>query len=74
MGRRRYVGFVSEIRVLSRQLGNPPFSPILKATFEYTLKSGEVIQYIEDFSPEGIMNEGLDSLLNQLRQLAGLIP
>ncbi len=72
MGRRRYVGFVSEIRVLSREVGNPPYSPILKAAFEYTLKSGEVIQYVEDFGSEGIMNEGLDSLLRELRKLAGL--
>lgn len=72
MGRRRYVGFVSEIRVLSREVGNPPYSPILKATFEYTLNSGEVIQYVEDFGSEGIMNEGLDSLLRELRKLAGL--
>jgi hypothetical protein len=72
VGRRRYVGFVSEIRVLSREVGNPPYSPILKATFEYTLKSGEVIQYVEDFGSEGIMNEGLDSLLRELRKLAGL--
>jgi len=70
--RRRYVGFVSEIRVLSREVGNPPYSPILKATFEYTLKSGEVIQYVEDFGSEEIMNEGLDSLLSELRKLAGL--
>jgi len=70
--RRRYVGFVSEIKVLSRELGNPPFSPVLKATFEYTLLTGEVIEYVEEFGPEGIMNEGLDSLLSELRKLAGL--
>lgn len=72
MGRRRYVGFVSEIKVLSREMGNPPFSPVLKATFEYTLTTGEVIEYVEDFGPEGIMNEGLNSLLSDLRKLAGL--
>ena len=72
MVRRRYVGFVSEIKVLSRELGNPPFSPVLKATFEYTLLTGEVIEYVEEFGPEGIMNEGLDSLLSELRKLAGL--
>ena len=73
MGRRRYVGFVSEIKVLSREMGDPPFSPVLKATFEYTLLTGEVIEYVEEFGPEGIMNEGLDSLLSDLRKLAGLI-
>ena len=72
MVRRRYVGFVSEIKVLSREMGNPPFSPVLKATFEYTLITGEVIEYVEEFGPEGIMNEGLDSLLSELRKLAGL--
>ena len=72
MVRRRYVGFVSEIKVLSRELGNPPFSPVLKATFEYTLLTGEVIEYVEEFGPDGIMNEGLDSLLSELRKLAGL--
>jgi hypothetical protein len=70
--RRRYVGFVSEIKVLSREMGNPPFSPILRATFEYTLITGEVIEYVEEFGPEGIMNEGLNSLLSDLRKLAGL--
>jgi hypothetical protein len=70
--RRRYVGFVSEIKVLSREMGNPPFSPVLKATFEYTLLTGEVIEYVEEFGPEGIMNEGLDFLLSELRKLAGL--
>ena len=72
MVRRRYVGFVSEIKVLSREMGDPPFSPVLKATFEYTLITGEVIEYVEEFGPEGIMNEGLDSLLSELRKLAGL--
>lgn len=72
MGRRRYVGFVSEIKVLSREMGNPPFSPVLRATFEYTLITGEVIEYVEEFGPEGIMNEGLNSLLSDLRKLAGL--
>ena len=72
MVRRRYVGFVSEIKVLSREMGNPPFSPVLKATFEYTLFTGEVIEYVEEFGPEGIMNEGLNSLLSDLRKLAGL--
>ncbi len=72
MVRRRYVGFVSEIKVLSREMGNPPFSPVLKATFEYTLITGEVIEYVEEFGPEGIMNEGLNSLLSDLRKLAGL--
>ena len=72
MVRRRYVGFVSEIKVLSREMGNPPFSPVLRATFEYTLITGEVIEYVEEFGPEGIMNEGLNSLLSDLRKLAGL--
>ena len=72
MVRRRYVGFVSEIKVLSREMGNPPYSPVLKATFEYTLITGEVIEYVEEFGPEGIMNEGLNSLLSDLRKLAGL--
>ena len=72
MDRRRYVGFVSGIKVLSREMGDPPFSPVLKATFEYTLLTGEVIEYVEEFGPEGIMNEGLDSLLSDLRKLAGL--
>jgi hypothetical protein len=72
VGRRRYVGFVSEIKVLSREMGNPPFSPVLRATFEYTLITGEVIEYVEEFGPEGIMNEGLNSLLSDLRKLAGL--
>jgi hypothetical protein len=54
-------------------MGDPPFSPVLKATFEYTLITGKVIEYVEDFGPDGIMNEGLNSLLRELRKLAGLL-
>jgi hypothetical protein len=63
---------VSEIRIISRELGNPPHSPVLRAIFEFTLTSGELVKSTEDFGPEGIMNEGLLALLKQMRDIAGL--
>jgi len=72
--RRQFAGIVSEIRIISRELGNPPHSPVLRAIFEFTLTSGEIFESTEDFGTEGIMNEGLDALLHDLRKLAGLIP
>jgi hypothetical protein len=70
--RRRYVGVVSEIRIITRELGNPPHSPVLRAVFEFTLASGEIIESTEDFGPEGIINEELTALLMDLRRVAGL--
>ena len=72
MVRRRYVGVVSEIRIITRELGNPPHSPVLRAVFEFTLASGEIIESTEDFGPEGIINEELVALLMDLRRVAGL--
>ncbi len=72
MPRRQFAGIVSEIRIISRELGNPPHSPVLRAIFEFTLTSGEIVQSTEDFGPEGIMNEGLNSLLSEIRKIAGL--
>jgi hypothetical protein len=63
---------VSEIRIISRELGNPPHSPVLRAIFEFTLTSGELVKSTEDFGPEGIMNEGLLALLKQMQDIAGL--
>jgi hypothetical protein len=70
--RRQFAGIVSEIRIISRELGNPPHSPVLRAIFEFTLTSGELVKSTEDFGPEGIMNEGLLALLKQMRDIAGL--
>lgn len=72
MPRRQFAGIVSEIRIISRELGNPPHSPVLRAIFEFTLTSGELVKSTEDFGPEGIMNEGLLALLKQMRDIAGL--
>ena len=72
MPRRQFAGIVSEIRIISRELGNPPHSPLLRAIFEFTLTSGELVESTEDFGPEGIMNEGLLALLKQMRDIAGL--
>ena len=72
MPRRQFAGIVSEIRIISRELGNPPYSPVLRAIFEFTLTSGELVESTEDFGPEGIMNEGLLALLKQMRDIAGL--
>lgn len=73
MPRRQFAGIVSEIRIISRELGNPPHSPVLRAIFEFTLTSGEIVKSTEDFGPEGIIDEGLQALLRDLRQVAGLI-
>jgi len=70
--RRQFAGIVSEIRIISRELGDPPHSPVLRAIFEFTLTSGEIVKSTEDFGPEGIMNEGLTSLLSEIRKIAGL--
>jgi hypothetical protein len=70
--RRQFAGIVSEIRIISRELGNPPHSPVLRAIFEFTLTSGELVKSTEDFGAEGIMNEGLLALLKQMRDIAGL--
>ena len=72
MPRRQFAGIVSEIRIISRELGNPPHSPVLRAIFEFTLTSGELVKSTEDFGPEGIMNEGLLALLKQMQDIAGL--
>ena len=72
MPRRQFAGIVSEIRIISRELGNPPHSPVLRAIFEFTLTSGELVESTEDFGPEGIINEGSLALLKQMRDIAGL--
>jgi len=72
VGRRLKPGDVVAIRIISREVGNPPFSPILKAVFEFTLADGRVIESTEEFHNGGIMNEDLEILLTDLRKLAKL--
>ena len=73
MPRRRHVGVVKEIRIVSRTLGNPPHTPVISAVFEFTLTTGEIIESTESFGDEGIVEEGLQVLLNDLKRVAGLI-
>ncbi len=73
MGRRLKAGEVKSIKILSREIGFPPYSPILKATFEFTLADGRIIESTEDFGSNGIMDENLESLLNDLKKIAGLL-
>jgi len=72
MGRRLNSGEVTSIRIISREVGTPPYSPILKAVFEFTLADGRVIESTEEFHNGGIMNEDLEILLTDLRKLAKL--
>ena len=70
MGRRLKPGDVVAIRIISREVGDPPFSPILKAVFEFTLADGRIIESTEEFLNGGIMNENLEMLLSDLRRIA----
>ncbi len=72
MGRRRIVGQVLSIRIVSRELGQAPNSAILRAIFEFTLANGQTIVNTEDFGPSGIMDENLELLLKDFKRIAGL--
>ena len=64
---------IKEIRILSRELGNPPHTPVISAVFEFSLASGMIIESTEYFGPEGIIEEGLQVLLQDMKRVAGLI-
>ncbi len=70
MARRLNPGDVISIRIISREIGAPPYSPILKAVFEFTLSDGRVIESTEEFPNGGIMNENLNQLLSDLKKFA----
>jgi hypothetical protein len=71
--RRPAVGLVKEIRIIARELGNPPHTPVISAVFEFSLTSGVIIESTENFGPEGIIEEGLQELLVDMKRVAGLI-
>lgn len=70
MARRLNPGDVISVRIISREIGEPPYSPILKAVFEFTLSDGRVIKTTEEFPNGGIMNENLNQLLSDLKKFA----
>lgn len=73
MPRRPAVGLVREIRIIARELGDPPHTPVITAVFEFSLTSGIIIESTEHFGSEGIIEEGLQELLKDMRRAAGLI-
>lgn len=73
MPRRPAVGLVKEIPIIARELGNPPHTPVISAVFEFSLTSGVIIESTENFGPEGIIEEGLQELLVDMKRVAGLI-
>ena len=73
MPRRPAVGLVKEIPIIARELGNPPHTPVISAVFEFSLTSGVIIESTQNFGPEGIIEEGLQELLVDMKRVAGLI-
>ena len=73
MPRRQFAGIVKDIRIIARELGNPPHTPVIAAVFEFSLTSGMIIESTEYFGPEGIIEEGLLELLKDMRRASGLI-
>lgn len=73
MVRRPLAGIVGDIRIIARELGDPPHTPVISAVFEFSLTSGVIIESTENFGPEGIIEEGLQALLRDMRRAAGLI-